>query len=408
MNAIKNPTFRSIVWLGLACLIAGIVPIACSSTAEQTPTAKSPHAVHPTHLQMGQHHSSTVYEIPKALDLSALSTLEDIVPALAARRVVFVGETHNRYDHHLNQLEIIRRLHAIHPDLVIGMEFFQQPFQSYLDEFIAGNLSEDEFLKGTEYYERWKFDYRLYRPILEFARENNIPLIALNVPRELTEKVGAAGIDNLSAEDRSKIPTGFDRSDKAYEERLQEVFKMHPNADQKNFQHFYEAQLLWDEGMAERAAEFLKANPKKHMVILAGSGHLIYGSGIPKRLVRRTNVSSAIVLNADFGDIEPEMADFLLLPKRVDLPPKGLLGIMMTDTEDGVTVGEFSEKSAAKEKGMKKGDRIVALDGKPIQTSADIQIAMLDKQPGDRVQLELLRAGNKNTVEEIALEVSLR
>ena len=228
------------------------------------------------------------------------------------------------------------------------------------------------------------------------------------MPRELTEKVGAAGIAGLSAADRSKIPEEFDRSDEAYEKRLQEVFKMHPNADQKNFQHFYEAQLLWDEGMAERAAEFIKANPERHMVILAGSGHLIYGSGIPKRLNRRTNVSSAIVLNANFGDVEPEMADFILLPKRVDLPPKGLLGIMMTDTEQGVTVGEFSETSAAKEKGMKKGDRIVAMDGKPIQSSADVQIAMLNKQPGDRVQLELLRAGKKNTVEEIALEVSLR
>ncbi len=408
MNAIAKLKFQLITRAVLLLAMMWLIPIACSTTAEQESTVEGPLAAHPMTMDMGQTPHNNVYEIPKALDLNALSDLDGIIPTLASRRVVFVGETHNRFDHHLNQLEIIRRLHQIHPDLAIGMEFFQQPFQPYLDEFVAGNLSEDEFLKRTEYYERWKYDYRLYRPILEYARDNNIPLIALNVPREITEKVGASGIAQLSAEDKKAIPKEIDRSDEVYRERLNSVFKMHPHSDQKNFEHFLEAQLLWDEGMAERAAQFLKENPDKHMVILAGSGHLTYGSGIPKRLIRRTNVSSAIVLNAGLGDIDPDMADFVLLPKRVDLPPKGLLGIMMTDTEEGVTVGEFSEQSAAKEKGMKKGDRIVALDGKPVKSSADVQIGMLDKQPGDRVQLELRRTGQAKSSEEITMEVSLR
>jgi len=408
MISIVTSKVRPPVKFFLPIFMVWFVPVACSSTTEQSPTGKSPHTVHPVVLDHGQTPSQNAYEIPKALDLNALADLDDIIPTLAARRVVFVGETHNRFDHHLNQLEIIRRLHRIHPDLVIGMEYFQQPFQPYLDDFIAGKLSEDEFLKSTEYYDRWKFDYRLYRPILQYARDNKIPLIALNVPREITAKVGASGIAQLSDEDKKKIPKEIDRSDEAYRERLKAVFEMHPNSDDKNFENFLDAQLLWDEGMAERGAQFLQENPGKHMVILAGSGHLIYGAGIPKRLNRRANVDSAIVLNADFGDIDPEMADFVLLPKRVNLPPKGLLGILMTDTEDGVTVGEFSEQSAAKEEGMKTGDRIVALNGKPVTSAADVQIGMLDKQPGDRVQLKVRRAGQAETSEEITMEVSLR
>ena len=46
-------------------------------------------------------------------------------------------------------------------------------------------------LKQTEYFTRWRFDYRLYRPILRFARDQGLPLVALNVPRELTERVAA-------------------------------------------------------------------------------------------------------------------------------------------------------------------------------------------------------------------------
>ena len=78
----------------------------------------------------------------KVLDLNALPGLDSIIPRLARKRVVFIGEAHDRYDHHLNQLAIIRRLHARHPDLAIGMEFFQQPFQQALDDYIAGELDE--------------------------------------------------------------------------------------------------------------------------------------------------------------------------------------------------------------------------------------------------------------------------
>ena len=110
------------------------------------------------------------------------SSLQGIIPGLADKRVVFVGESHDRYDHHLAQLEIIRSLHALHPRLAIGMEAFQQPFQTVLDDYIAGRLSEREMLRDSEYYTRWRFDYRLYAPILRYAREHQLPVVALNLP----------------------------------------------------------------------------------------------------------------------------------------------------------------------------------------------------------------------------------
>ena len=149
-------------------------------------------------------------EVP-VLDLKRLSALQEILPALADRRVVYVGETHDRYAHHLTQLEIIKAMHAVHPRLAIGMEMFQQPFQAYLDDYVAGRLSEREMLVATEYYRRWRYDYRLYALILRYARDNGLPVVALNVAGELVEQVRAHGIDGLDAADRARLPAEIER-----------------------------------------------------------------------------------------------------------------------------------------------------------------------------------------------------
>ncbi|TNF97910.1 MAG: iron-regulated protein, partial [Gammaproteobacteria bacterium] len=133
---------------------------------------------------------ATTYQPTSVLDIRKMSVLDDIIDELSKNRVVFVGEAHDQYSHHLVQLDIIKALYAREPNISIGMEMFQQPFQKYLDAFIGGELDERGMLIGTEYFDRWSFDYRLYRPILEFAHEQKIPVIALNIEKEITSKVG--------------------------------------------------------------------------------------------------------------------------------------------------------------------------------------------------------------------------
>ena len=327
------------------------------------------------------------------VDLHTMPQLTAIIPTLAEKRVVLVGETHDQYAHHLMQLEIIRRLHAIHPNLAIGMEYFQQPFQKYLDEYVAGRIGEKEMLRRTEYFKRWRYDYRLYRPILTYAREKGIPLVALNVRSELSRKVARGGLKSLSPEERKSVPTEFDESDKAYRQRLKAIYYRHPDPQGHKFDYFVQAQLLWDEGMAQRAAEYLKAHPGRPMVILAGSGHIMYGSGIPNRLERRTAVSLATVVNDVQESITPQLANFLLLPPEVKLPPAGRMGVLLDEGAGAVRVQGFEQGSPARKAGLENGDTVLALAGDPVTSMVDVRIAMLDKRPGDTIQVKVRRNG---------------
>ena len=373
-----------------------------------TTVASSPReTVAATHGEASKQAEVTVGETP-ALDLNAYTTVEQIIPVLAEKRVVFIGETHNRYDHHLIQLEIIRRLHQLHPQLAIGMETFQQPFQRYLDDYVAGAISEQEMLRATEYYQRWRMDYRLYAPILRYAREHQLPVVALNLPAELTRKVGRVGLGGLTAAERARLPLEIDRSDAAYAARIKDVFEHHPNDGRQAFEHFLEVQLLWDEGMAERAARFLQVNPDYHMVIVAGSGHLAYGSAIPRRLLRRMEANTATVLNSWEGAIEHGLADYLLLPAEQPLPPTGKMGALL-EAEDGVLkVKVCFDDSPCARAGIKPGDRILSIDGETINSQADLHLALWDKRPGDTISIDMLHkrwfAAGKTITFEMTLE----
>lgn len=346
----------------------------------------------------------------RVLDPRSLTDMERLIDAIAERRVFFVGESHDRYEDHLNQLAVIEGLQRRGKDLAIGMEIFQQPFQGALDAFIAGEVDEAELLRRTEYFDRWRYDYRLYRPILRFARDHRIPLIALNLESELTEKVGKGGIGSLTSEEQARIPTDMDRADPAYLERVKQVFELHPTREDRAFEHFLEVQLLWDEGMAERAARYLNDHPEKTLVVLAGTGHLEFGQGIPKRLDRRVQAPAVSLLNGQERAPDPGVADYLLYPRRLELPVVGRLGVMLGKQIDGegARVDGFAEGSGAKSAGIEEGDYIVGIGGQPVSSYADIRIALIDAHPGQRVSVEVRRKHVIGGEEHLTVEVELK
>ncbi|MGB8078818.1 MAG: ChaN family lipoprotein, partial [Gallionella sp.] len=300
---------------------------------------------------------------PKIIDTSDPPQLGELVGQLDRNRVLFIGEVHDRLEHHHNQLKIIKSVYARYPDLAIGVEYFQKPFQPYLDDYIAGRITEREMLVKTEYFKRWQLDFRLLQPIFQFARANRIPIIALNVSDEIHNKVFIGGMKSLSPQELAQTPADMEPASESYLMRLKSIFNSHPTSN--DFDAFVEGVLLWDESMADTAAHYLKAHPESRMVVLAGMVHVMYGDGIPGRLDRRLGSDQSVVaINGnDFGDY-PGIADYQLVTKGgVELPKAGKLGVSITDGlgldgTPGAQIRDFSSGSAAQAAGLAAGDVI--------------------------------------------------
>src|SRR5262249_22592566 len=156
----------------------------------------------------------------------------------------------------------------------------------------------------------------------QFAREHAIPVVALNATRELSEEVAKVGLQGLKTPLREQLPGQIDKSDQTYRKRIQKIFNQHPEATAGNFEHFWEAQLIWDETMGESVARYLSSHPDKGMIILAGSGHVEFGSGIPSRVRRRLpELTTAILLSTDKPRTKSHVTDYSLISKKEDLSP---------------------------------------------------------------------------------------
>lgn len=340
--------------------------------------------------------------------LGETEPMQNLVAKLADRRVVLVGETHTRFDHHLQQLAILRGLHQRNPDIALGVEWFQQPAQPHLDDFVAGRIDEAEMLERTGYFDRWRFDYRLYRPVIEYARANGIPIVALNAPVELTNRISQVGIAGLTAEEKAKVPE-IDRSNTAYAEHLKQFFVQHPGGEKRSFDRFLDVQLTWDETMADTAARYLRDNPGRRMVVMAGSGHIANRWGIPDRLQRRLpEAAIATVVFADGKEVNERLADYLVFSPETELPKAGLLGLFLDTTGEGVKVRSVADGSSAGAAGVKSGDLLVAIDDQPLPTYAALRVAMLNMKPDDRVRLTYRRKALLGEPTERTVDVVLK
>ena len=223
---------------------------------------------------------------------SRLLPQEQVLQELGEAHVIYLGETHDSEADHQAQLEIIRALHRQNPNMAIAMEMFQRPFQGAIDRYLRGEITETELIAETEYESRWGFPWEYYAEIVRFAKENQLPILALNTPTEITRKVAREGLEGLTEEEQVYIPPFAEiKTDNAdYQQMVREVFEMHQAAahgSSLKFENFFLAQVLWDETMAETITEFLKENPQTQVVVLAGKGHIVYGHGIPSRVERR-------------------------------------------------------------------------------------------------------------------------
>lgn len=333
---------------------------------------------------------------PNSLKAGKGLTFSALIDELNLNRVVYVGEIHDRYDHHLTQLAILKALHQRNPRLAIGVEWFQQSFQGVVNDFLAGKIDEETLLRRTEYFERWRYDYRMLRPIMEYAKANQLPVIALNAPSELTRKVSKDGLEALNVAERAQLPKRITPPDDAYRSRLEKIFTTHATSEKKQLNNFMMVQRIWDETMAQNITRFLNPNPAWRMVVFSGSGHISYDAGIPQDVAQQLpQIRQATVISSDARDVERDMVDYAVLTRPWSLPPTGKLGVWLENKGKSVVIGEMAKNSAARKAGLQTGDKILTLDGVTIHSTADLTLELAQTQPGQVVKMAIERKGKE-------------
>ncbi|MBI5558697.1 MAG: ChaN family lipoprotein [Deltaproteobacteria bacterium] len=328
--------------------------------------------------------------VQKSLEFAA------IMDSIAESRVVYVGETHVSQADHLLQYRVLRALHQRYPEVAIGMEMFNLGSQAALDAYVKGDIDERQLLKEAEYFKNWGYDYRFYRDILQYARQNKLPVVALNLDKDIvSDTFKEGGIAGLSPEIKATLPEERDLSMPGYRQRLVQVFQSHSgphfNANDKKISSFVQSQVLWDETMSQTIADYLESHAATKMIIIAGSGHVVKENAIPPRVARRIPVKQQVVVNVREGDLPPDEADYVFFSDPVNMPPSPLLGVMLVDKGEGPVIGGFAEQSGAKMAKMKEDDVILAIDGEEVRTVDDVKICLLYKEHGQKITIRARR-----------------
>jgi uncharacterized iron-regulated protein len=245
---------------------------------------------------------------------SQSTTLADLVPELLKSRIVVVGEQHTDESHHRAQLRVIQALHKAGARVAVGLEMFRRNSQDALDRWVSGDLGRQAFEKIFQ--ENWGYPWAAYQPIFEYARSEKIPMIGLNVPREITRQVARSGFQSLSDEQRGQLSDVTCQIDEEYMRFVREAYGGHGHG-QMNFVFFCEAQMVWDNAMAAHTLDYLRSRPDAVMVILTGVGHARKGA-VPRQIRLRSPVPVAVFLPEVPGSIDPQTvdsqdADFLLM-----------------------------------------------------------------------------------------------
>lgn len=351
---------------------------------------------------------------------SDFSSFDRIIDELNKSRVVYIGETHNSLTDHRLQLRIIEALYKRDPNLAIGMEMFPSSKQPALDRYISGNTDIDEqtFLKESEYFKVWSYDYHFFRDIINFAKVRTLPVRGLNLNKEIVSNVFRSGnTDKLEETVLQSLPKERNLGMNGYRERLEAMHATHMQGShgKGNAAGFIQAQGLWDESMAENIVNYLIKHPEQRMVVLAGSQHTRKDSGIPPRVKGRIDIKQSSVLNiaksTDQTNLE-EIADFFFISNPIQLPESPKIGIVLApatkDSQNFLKISQISPHGKAEEAGLQAGDILKELDGFPIEEMSDLRIAMIDAEAGETVTIVILRGEGQTEVEmEFTVELSL-
>lgn len=246
----------------------------------------------------------------------------ELMRAIAQRRVVLLGETHDVAEIHRWQLHVTAFLHMLRPAMAVGFEMFPRRVQPVLDAWLEGAMDTATFIERSEWADVWGFDPELYLPLFHFCRQQRVKMLALNCHRPLVTRVGQVGWEAIPVEERDGVTPAAPATD-AYRRYLTSVMASAAGSDRPPVSdRFVRAQQCWDRAFACRIAEYLAEAKDDPLVIgIIGRGHLEYGHGTPYQLRDLGISDTAVLLPTDRAGHEPAslagIADAIF---RLDMP----------------------------------------------------------------------------------------
>ena len=143
-----------------------------------------------------------------------------MIADVAKADIVFVGEQHDDPNTHRLEAAILDGLRRRGVTVTLSLEMFERDTQADVDSYLAGKVSEEEFLKTSRPWPRYATDYR---PLVELAKAQGWPVVASNVPRRLASsvaKTGLTALETLTPADRAWAAADIQCPRDAYFERF--------------------------------------------------------------------------------------------------------------------------------------------------------------------------------------------
>jgi uncharacterized iron-regulated protein len=357
-------------------------------------------------IDSGEKASSRRVPLAAWFDPATGTIVNDAIARLARHSVVLLGETHDNAEHHRWQLQTLAALHGLRPGIVVAFEMFPRRVQPVLDRWVAGELGEAAFLEAVEWGRVWNVDAQLYLPLFHFARMNRLPMIAMNVDRELIRTVDAKGFDAVAPEQRQDVtrpasPTA------GYIDFLMSAYRAHDHAvkeadaNDPAFRRFVESQQVWDRAMAQSIAGAAKADSAPLVVGILGAGHIVNGFGVPHQLndlgVRDVSWLVPWEDTEDCTRLTPGYVDaaFGVAHARADdtAQRRPRLGVVLETSGEAVRIKQVQKGSVAEAAGIKEGDVITEAAGVAVRDMAAVRAIVQKQADGTWLPLKIARDG---------------
>ena len=329
-----------------------------------------------------------------------------VLSQAAEASVVLLGESHDSAEHHRWQLQTVAALHAQRPDLVLGFEAFPRRVQPVLERWVAGELSEKEFLERSDWRSVWRVDAQLYLPLFHFARMQRIPMLALNVEQSLTREITRKGYDAVPAERREGVGRPAPASE-AYIDWLLPVWGEHERPggkpvklerDDPDFRRFVESQTTWDRAMAEALAAAARRPGAPLVIGIMGTGHVAHGYGVPHQLKALGIANLTTLLPWDRGaECKNFVAGFadavfgLAEPADARAQARQRLGVYLEAASEGVRILKVEKGSLAEAAGVRDGDFLSEIAGVTPKQVGDVVEVVRRQAPGTWLPLKVRR-----------------